>query len=213
MIIYLYRKYKARKQQQEPAKKTEKKVPGCPHRAGAASAPPLQKCTVCAAEKSRARKYRWKLLLLLLPGFFLASLDLTIIATALPFIASHFGSSRLQSHSDQKLTKSRQIQRAELDCHGIHFDIHCFHPSLRPTLRYIRKTLGHSISNLHFDYRKHSLCCSACLACAPPRTRTAGRWHSWYTERWLYHLGRLGLSERAGSEHKHLPAYERHWLQ
>ncbi|RMZ86873.1 hypothetical protein DV736_g5900, partial [Chaetothyriales sp. CBS 134916] len=41
-------------------------------------------------EKSAARKYRWKLLLLLLPGFFLSSLDVTIVATALPFIASHF---------------------------------------------------------------------------------------------------------------------------
>ncbi|KZM26607.1 uncharacterized protein EKO05_0005504 [Ascochyta rabiei] len=33
---------------------------------------------------------RWKFLLLLLPGFYTASMDLTIVATAQPFIASHF---------------------------------------------------------------------------------------------------------------------------
>lgn len=52
---------------------------------------PKKKCPQCAAEKRAARKYRWKLLFCLLPAFFVASLDLTIIATALPEIASHFG--------------------------------------------------------------------------------------------------------------------------
>lgn len=33
---------------------------------------------------------RWKFLLLLLPGYYTASMDLTIVATAQPFIASHF---------------------------------------------------------------------------------------------------------------------------
>jgi hypothetical protein len=33
---------------------------------------------------------RWKFLLLLLPGFYTASMDLTVVATAQPFIASHF---------------------------------------------------------------------------------------------------------------------------
>ncbi|OAP60460.1 hypothetical protein AYL99_05462 [Fonsecaea erecta] len=49
-----------------------------------------QKCPQCAQERSKARKYRWKLLFCLLPAFFVASLDLTIVATALPQIASHF---------------------------------------------------------------------------------------------------------------------------
>ena len=47
-------------------------------------------CAQCTEEKSRTRKYRWKLLICLLPAFFVASLDLTIVATALPQIASHF---------------------------------------------------------------------------------------------------------------------------
>ena len=40
------------------------------------------------AWKTNAR--RWKFLLLLLPGFYTASIDLTVVATAQPFIASHF---------------------------------------------------------------------------------------------------------------------------
>jgi len=47
-------------------------------------------CPSRITEKSRARKYRWKLVLCLMPAFLVASLDLTIIATALPQIASHF---------------------------------------------------------------------------------------------------------------------------
>lgn len=41
-------------------------------------------------EKSKARKYRWRLIAGLFLPFFIASTDITIIATALPFIASHF---------------------------------------------------------------------------------------------------------------------------
>ena len=52
--------------------------------------PQPQRCPQCKEEKSRARKCRWKLLLCLTPAFFVASLDLTIIATALPRIASHY---------------------------------------------------------------------------------------------------------------------------
>lgn len=37
-----------------------------------------------------AHGQRWKFLLLLLPGFYTASMDLTIVATAQPFVASHF---------------------------------------------------------------------------------------------------------------------------
>ncbi|KZF21408.1 major facilitator superfamily transporter MFS-1 [Xylona heveae TC161] len=41
-------------------------------------------------EKHDSRVYRWKLIIGLVLPFFLASLDLTVVATALPFIASHF---------------------------------------------------------------------------------------------------------------------------
>jgi len=45
-----------------------------------------------------AHARRWKFLLLLLPGFYTASMDLTVVATAQPFIASHF-----RKHSSQAL--------------------------------------------------------------------------------------------------------------
>jgi hypothetical protein len=42
------------------------------------------------AEKAAKRKYRWKILVALLLPNFVASLDLTIIATAAPTISSYF---------------------------------------------------------------------------------------------------------------------------
>jgi hypothetical protein len=105
MFIYLYRRYRKRQQQQQQhsnqaasAPISEKNAANCPHRQHD-PAQALQKCAICAAEKSAARKYRWKMLLLLLPGFMLASLDVTIVATALPFIASHFGMPSLEADS------------------------------------------------------------------------------------------------------------------
>jgi len=47
-------------------------------------------CELCKSEKHRARIYRWKLIFGLLFPYMLSSLDLTVVATALPFIASHF---------------------------------------------------------------------------------------------------------------------------
>ena len=50
-------------------------------------------CPECIAEKKRATVYRWKLILSLLLPNMMASIDLTIVATALPTIASHFSES------------------------------------------------------------------------------------------------------------------------
>lgn len=96
MFIYLYRKYRQRQYQaqtqsvDESKATTKSKPKPCIHRNVAEAASSQQKCSACATDKSAARKYRWKLLLLLLPAFFAAQLDLTIVATALPFVASHF---------------------------------------------------------------------------------------------------------------------------
>ncbi|KAI9756895.1 MAG: hypothetical protein M4579_003649 [Chaenotheca gracillima] len=56
----------------------------------ATPSPPLGPCQICKADKRRATKYRWKLIAGLFFPYLIASLDLTITATALPFIASHF---------------------------------------------------------------------------------------------------------------------------
>ncbi|ETN38365.1 uncharacterized protein HMPREF1541_06400 [Cyphellophora europaea CBS 101466] len=94
-VTWTYRTIKKQIQKNKSSASTEQSQPSnkaskqsCPHRP--AAEPDAPKCEICAAEKSAARKYRWKLLLLLLPGFFTSSLDLTVVATALPFMASHF---------------------------------------------------------------------------------------------------------------------------
>lgn len=57
--------------------------------------PPMEQagskhCPACTAEKKSARVYRWKVIVSLLIPNIMASMDLTIVATALPTIASHF---------------------------------------------------------------------------------------------------------------------------
>jgi hypothetical protein len=47
-------------------------------------------CPVCKEEKRLARKYRWTLIAGLFLPFCLQALDATLIASALPFIASDF---------------------------------------------------------------------------------------------------------------------------
>ncbi|KAI1408167.1 MFS general substrate transporter [Hypoxylon sp. FL1857] len=48
-------------------------------------------CPECKAEASAARKYRWRLALCLIPLYTLQSLDVTMVASALPWIALEFG--------------------------------------------------------------------------------------------------------------------------
>lgn len=47
-------------------------------------------CSICKEEKKAARRYRWKLVAGLALPFIVQGLDTTIIAGALPFIASDF---------------------------------------------------------------------------------------------------------------------------
>jgi predicted MFS family arabinose efflux permease len=101
MIIYTYRKIRAYRARKAAEAKEQEQAQAGPI-AGVDSpaaihdtsfstkAPKAKPCPQCTQEKSRVRKYRWKLLLCLTPAFFVASLDLTIVATALPQIASHF---------------------------------------------------------------------------------------------------------------------------
>ncbi|KAF7545197.1 hypothetical protein G7046_g9617 [Stylonectria norvegica] len=66
---------------------TSSKLATCIHREVPATSP----CLDCKAEKTRARKYRWTLILGLVWPFALGALDATIIASALPWIAGDFG--------------------------------------------------------------------------------------------------------------------------
>jgi hypothetical protein len=65
-------------------------VPAVKHRQRRVEQRGSRHCPECIAEKKRARIYRWKVLLSLVLANMMASMDLTIIATALPTIASHF---------------------------------------------------------------------------------------------------------------------------
>ncbi|KKY15756.1 putative mfs multidrug transporter [Phaeomoniella chlamydospora] len=47
-------------------------------------------CGLCKQKKEKRRIYRWKLIIGLMPPFLLASLDVTVVASSLSFIASHF---------------------------------------------------------------------------------------------------------------------------
>lgn len=49
------------------------------------------RCTICRQEQLAARNYRWKLIIGIFFPFALSALDVTIIASALPWIALDFG--------------------------------------------------------------------------------------------------------------------------
>lgn len=49
------------------------------------------KCTICRQEHLAAREYRWKLIAGIFFPFAISALDVTIIASALPWIAIDFG--------------------------------------------------------------------------------------------------------------------------
>ena len=91
------------------------------------------------AEKKRRRVYRWKLILALLLPNFLAAVDITIVAPALPTIASTF--SMIVATSERATTKPfcRQAsRRVELDRHGIHPHVHIIHPRVWTACRHLR---------------------------------------------------------------------------
>ncbi|KAL2833886.1 major facilitator superfamily domain-containing protein [Aspergillus cavernicola] len=91
MAIYLYRKIKA-------SRATRSSSDGIP--LGPDQSNPFEGITTTQekltpspeleAEKRRRRLYRWKLFGSLFAPYMLATIDLTIVATAVPFIASHF---------------------------------------------------------------------------------------------------------------------------
>jgi hypothetical protein len=65
-------------------------MPGLEHQQRPVEQRGSSHCLECIAEKKRARIYRSKVLVSLVMANIMAAMDLTIIATALPTIASHF---------------------------------------------------------------------------------------------------------------------------
>jgi MFS family permease len=62
----------------------------CSHTANDNDTQEQQPCETCRDEKTARRKYRWRIILGLFLPFTLSSLDATIIASALPWIAADF---------------------------------------------------------------------------------------------------------------------------
>ncbi|KAI1873814.1 uncharacterized protein JN550_003083 [Neoarthrinium moseri] len=99
MIITTYRYFRRKYGPQEPrteeTTQTPKKIsPPCHHRSqGEHNEWPStdnEECLQCKAEQRALRKYRWKIILALILPYCLQSLDITIVASALPWIASDF---------------------------------------------------------------------------------------------------------------------------
>lgn len=91
---YVKKKYRERKDRKERMEGGA--TPGEDERPGASSSPvgevvaKKEESPEAIAEKKRMWKYRWKILFGLVAPFALQSLDTTIIASALPFIAQDF---------------------------------------------------------------------------------------------------------------------------
>ncbi|KAH7377465.1 major facilitator superfamily domain-containing protein [Cadophora sp. MPI-SDFR-AT-0126] len=92
MIKYVYQtvtNYTRTSHQSDPQRlNTSSTFEGSDGRILASSSP--GECTECAAERRVTYLKSWGFILGLLPAYFVASLELTIVATALPEIASHF---------------------------------------------------------------------------------------------------------------------------
>jgi hypothetical protein len=101
-------------------------------------------CHLCQQQRRHDRIYRWKLICGLTLPFILSTLDLTIVATAVPTIASHFSTSfRSPIHFHRVPTDVyRQIRPTQLDRHSIHTNLNNIHPHLRPARRRIRQACG-----------------------------------------------------------------------
>jgi hypothetical protein len=96
-MILIYKKIKKRNERKKLETQqtgTRASVDGDPVTESPAYVTSNEKKTVSpeeAAEKKRRRTYRWKIILGLFAPFCLQSLDTTIIASALPYIAEDFG--------------------------------------------------------------------------------------------------------------------------
>jgi MFS family permease len=98
MIRFLIKKYDERRSQtsSEITTQEKEKKPPCSHLQQQLSTTTVEtreegECQLCKQEKRHALIYRLKLMAALLLPFTLASLDLTIVASSTPFIASYFG--------------------------------------------------------------------------------------------------------------------------
>lgn len=116
------------------------------------------KCLICKDERSAMNKYRLKLMAGLFLPFLVQSLDTTIIATALPFIASDF---RKYSNAPPDFTDimNRSAFPTELDCIGVQPYFSDIHSILGAILGCLWTVCRNSVRSLQHDHRQYPLFC------------------------------------------------------
>jgi hypothetical protein len=101
------------------------------------------RCTICRAEQLAARRYRIKLIIGLFCPFALQALDVTIVASALPWIASDFSKScKLFLYIVDHSLLPRQNLSNELDHISFQSDFSMLHTYVGSNLRYLWTTCG-----------------------------------------------------------------------
>jgi hypothetical protein len=150
--------------------------------------------TLRKAEARKRNIRQIKLMLgLALPNF-LAFIDVTIVAPAIPLISSHFS---MLYHSSFFLKKKTivliQLSRSplrqfQLDRRCLHPDIHRICPSLRTICRHIRAPLRTPIRNVLDPDRQRSVCCCSVVGDASPRPGTARLGRCRHHEFESYHI-------------------------
>lgn len=93
------------------------------------------------AEARQRNIQQWKLLIgLILPNF-LAAVDVTIVAPAIPLISSDFSTFSSFPHDQHALITTRPpLRQLQLDRRRLYFDVHDFCPRLGPVRRGLRSS-------------------------------------------------------------------------
>lgn len=134
-------------------------------------------CTLCKEEKRRERIYRWKLIGGLFLPFSVQALDTTIVAGALPFIASDFRTwLYLYLFTSRPpliyplLTPHRPTRPAELDRYRLQPHLCHLHPSMGPGSRCLWPIRDYAGCNYLYAVRQCTLrhLANFCLPHASP---------------------------------------------
>ncbi len=186
MCIYLFYQFRKRRNRngrstssrsKEPSQ--AKQAPPCEHQIAAAShlgpdgilggfdyqqLPAGQRgskyCPECIIEKRRATIYKWKVIVALVVPNIMASMDMTILATALPTIASHFCKYILLSQKalSSLIDHCSRTSAVQLDRDCVHPGVNFVNPAVWADRRRVRPAFSHpGIDLLRAD--RQCTCC------------------------------------------------------
>lgn len=106
-------------------------------------------------EARRLTIRRWKLMAALVLPNFLAAIDVTIVAPAIPTISSHFSTLSIYTRSTP-VDKSRQTEwKLQLDRSGVYAHVHHLRSSVRSACRRLREACRSPVANvLDLDWQR-----------------------------------------------------------